>query len=133
MNFANENIQFNIFVNTKNNISIKSKTVKSKTVKPKTVKSKTVKPKTVKSKTVKSKTVKSKTVKLLPSTTDKNGKKLTEYQRFMAVGLRKFSGNTYLTQKEKMQQLSTHWKILKNMPYIDKTQHLPSHLNYRLP
>ena len=79
------------------------------------------------------KTVKPKTVKLLPSTSDKNGKKLTEYQRFMSVGLRKFSGNKNLSQKQKMQQLSIHWKTLKHMPYIDKTQHLPSHLNYRLP
>ena len=42
------------------------------------------------------KNIKSNNIKLLPSTSDKNVKKITEYQRFLTVGLRKFSENKNL-------------------------------------
>ena len=105
--------------------------VKPKSTKPESTKPKSTKPKSTKPESTKPKSTKPESTKILPSTHDKNGKKLTEYQKFMAVGLRKFSGNKNLTQKDKMQQLSKHWKTLKHMPFIDKSSQLPNHLNYR--
>ena len=72
---------------------------------------------------------KKKSISLIPSTNSKNGKELSEYQKFMAVGLRKFPGNCELTQKEKMKESSKYWKSLKDSDFLDKTSQLPSHLN----
>lgn len=76
---------------------------------------------------------KTKTRTIIPTTRDKNNKELSEYQKFVAVGLRKHSRNQDMTQQEKMKQIGKQWQNIKYNNFIDKTQHLPSYLNERLP
>ena len=74
-----------------------------------------------------------KTKTIMPSTKDKNNKELSEYQKFTAVGLRKHSRNQEMTQQEKMKQIGKEWQNIKYNNFINKSQHLPSYLNERLP
>lgn len=91
----------------------------------KQTKAKPIKPKTTQPKSIKSKG-------LLPSTHDKNGKKLNDYQKFMATALRKHSRNENISQKEKMKSSVSTWNEYK-VGFILPSQHLPSHLNETLP
>jgi hypothetical protein len=114
--------------------NVKPKVVKPKVVKPKVVKPKVVKPKVVKPKVVKPKVVKPKVVKsLIPKQETKHGKRLTDIQRMMAVGLRDNGRNT-LTPQNRMKEVAKTYKAMGGKDrWVAPENHLPSHLNERLP